>query len=157
MLNLFKLFSLSSDDFSEVNKIGNKKLKILHINNFFNNFFIWGSIIDNNSSPGHIINFNKNYFSTENNSNYLKKAINVLNKFLSNNNISENEKIKEINERIIFIINCLQILKNEVENFKIKDNIGTLIRLNCGHNGMLDDNVKNKIIQILIKADFLKK
>ena len=153
----FKLFSLSSEDLLDIDQIENKRLKILHIDNFFNNFFVWGTVIDNNSSPGHIINYNKTFFNTENNSDYLKKAINILNKFLSNNNITQNSKIKNINEKLIFIINCLQVLKNESENFKIKDNIGTLIRLNCGHNGLLEDEVKYSISQILQKADFLRK
>ena len=154
--NFLKIFSLSTDDFCEVNKIRSKRLKILHIDNFFNNFFVWGSVIDN-STQGRISSFNKSTFSRENNSNNLQKAIDILNKFLSNINVAKNEKIKEINEKITFIIDCLQKLKNENNNFKVKDNIGTLIRLSCGHNGLFDDSVKNTIIQILFKADFLKK
>lgn len=157
IVKFFKCFNYSSENLEDFKEIEEKRLKIIHIDSYFNNFFIWGSISSNKIMD---IDGFKNPFDIKNNSYYLNKAIDYLNEFLNDKFIKsmlgeENNKVKYNN--LMNIKNCFQILKNKnefimsVKNF----NIGALIRLDCGHNGLESEVDKRNLIDILKDADFI--
>ena len=158
IVKFFKCFNYSSENLEAYKEIQEKRLKILHIDTYFNNFFIWGSIsrkkikdVDGFSNP----------FDIKNNSFYLNNAIDSLNEFVNDKFIKSmlnEDSNKEKYNHMMLIKNCFQILKNKnefSEELK-KNNIGTLIRLDCGHNGMESEVDKKNLIDILKNVDFIK-
>ena len=158
IVKFFKCFNYSSENLEAYKELQEKRLKILHIDTYFNNFFIWGSIsrkkikdVDGFSNP----------FDIKNNSYYLNNAIDSLNEFVNDKFIksmlNENNN-KEKYNHMMLIKNCIQIFKNKSEFSEElkKNNIGSLIRLDCGHNGMESEVDKKNLIDILKNVDFIK-
>ena len=154
--NFFDCFIYGSEDLINFRNYSYKRLKILIIHNFFNNFIIWGT-------KNYDEKENKNiYFNTNNNIFYLDKAINILN-LLSN---MENHllKLKQNNSNNSILIDVEIIkkgiikIKNEIKNIHFSKNIrkGFLIRLNCGHNTIFSGKEENTVVEILEKNNFLK-
>ena len=158
IIKFFKCFNFSSENLEKIKVISEKRLKVLHINNYFNNFFIWGSICKDKIKN---VDGFLNPFDVKNNSFYLNNAIEHINKFLNDKFIksmlSEGDyKIKYDN--LIVIKNGLQILMNKNEEFlnSIKhNNIGSLIRLDCGHNGLYSEVDQKNLSDILKNIDFI--
>ena len=122
-----KSFKYSSEKFENLLEIKNYNIKKKFIDQFFNNFFIWGSINEEN-----IFEYN-----IQNNSSIIENSISLLNRLLKN---------KQKNSFSLFIhvqniIDCLNILKNNIENISFNKTInkGDLVKLSCGHNGLLDE------------------
>ena len=68
------------------------------------------------------------------------------------------EKLKIIYDNIMLINNCLKILRNKNDiliSFQ-KNNIGSLIRLDCGHNGRYNELDERNFIHLLKEAKFIK-
>ena len=158
VIKFFKSFNFSSENLETFKEIEEKRLKILHINNYFNNFFIWGSISNKDlyNADGFL-----NPFDIKNNIDYLNEAIENLNKFLDDKFIKsmavEGDSQEKYNN-IMIIKNCLKILKNKNEFLNsIKNiNIGTLIRLDCGHNGLYSEIDEKNLVDILKDVGFIK-
>lgn len=158
IVKFFKCFNYSSENLEEYKELQEKRLKILHIDTYFNNFFIWGSIskkkikdVDGFSNP----------FDIKNNTYYLNNAIDSLNEFINDKFIKSmlnEDSNKEKYNHIMLIKNCIQIFKNKSEFSEElkKNNIGSLIRLDCGHNGMESEVDKKNLIDILKNVDFIK-
>jgi len=158
IIKFFKCFNYSSENLEALREINEKRLKILHIDTYFNNFFIWGTISKEkiNNIDGFL-----NPFDTKNNIYYLNNAINCLNEFINDKFVKfmagEDDNQEKYNN-LITIKNCLQILKNKNEFLtSIKNiNIGSLIRLDCGHNGIYSDVDEKNLIDILKDVDFIR-
>jgi hypothetical protein len=153
----FNCFNHSSENLESFRDIYEKRLKILHINNYFNNFFIWGTINDEKLKKNEFLN----PFDTNNNSFYLDNAIEHLNKFLNDKFVKSmlGEEDNEIKYNHLMIIkNGLQILINKEDFlFFIKNiDIGHLIRLNCGHNGLYTEEDEKELSDILKNINFIK-
>ena len=157
IIKFFKCFNYSSENLESILEIDEKRLKKLHIITYFNNFFIWGTI----SYKKLNVDGFKNPFDIKNNIFYLNKAIEDLNKFLDDkfikSMIGEEENRKKYNA-ILTIKNCLKIFKNKNEflNSNKNVNIGSLIRLNCGHNGLYSEIDEKNLIDILKDVGFIK-
>ena len=153
--NFFDCFIYGSEDLISFRNKSYKRLKIMNINNFFNNFFIWGT-----KKYEDITNEKEtSYFNTDNNIFYLKKSIAILNDLKS----LENDLLTlEQSNNIIFNIETLKNgiiqIKNKIPDIIISDDIskGTLIRLNCGHNTIFSGKEQNIVVEILEKHNFLK-
>ena len=157
VIRFFKCFNFSSENLETFKEIEEKRLKILHIHNYFNNFFIWGTISNKGmyNADGFL-----NPFDIKNNIDYLNEAIENLNKFLDDKFIKSMAVEGECQEKynnIMIIRNCLKILKNNNEFLNsIKNiNIGILIRLDCGHNGLYSEIDKKNLIDILKDVKFI--
>jgi len=156
--NFFECFNNSSENLESFEFIEEKRLKIIHIYTYFNNFFIWGSRanIHRENENGVL-----NAFNTKNNSYYLNSAIDYLNEFLNDKFIKSmlaNEDYKELYNHLMLIKNCTQILKNKNDFSTIskKFNIGSLIKLDCGHNGLQSEEETKTLVNILKNVDFIK-
>ena len=158
IFNFFECFNNSSESLESFEFIEEKRLKIIHIYTFFNNFFVWGSRANIHTEDD---NGFLNAFNTKNNSYYLNSAIDCLNDFLNDKFIKSmltDENNKEIYHHLMLIKNCFQILKSKIE-FSImskKFNIGSLIKLDCGHNGMQSEEETKALVDILKNVDFIK-
>ena len=156
MINLTKFyecFSFGTDEVIYCSNIKSKRLKILYHDNFFNNFFIWGTrnYEDNNDS--------NIYYKTENNKQYIEKAIDILNIIQKKeNDLTELNNNGNILNDINMVKDGLIRIRNNLENFKIDDNInkGYFVRLNCGHNTTLRTNDEKIIVKILKKEKFFE-
>ena len=158
IVKFFKCFNYSSENLEAYKELQENRLKIIHIDTYFNNFFIWGSIsrkkikdVDGFSNP----------FDIKNNSYYLNNSIDTLNEFVNDKFIKSmlnEESNKEKYNHMMIIKNCFQIFKNKSEFSEElkKINIGSLIRLDCGHNGMESEVDKKNLIDILKSVDFIK-
>jgi hypothetical protein len=154
--NFFDCFIHSSEDLKNFGNYEYKRLKILYINNFFNNFVVWGS----KKCEEDINKFKENFYKIENNKYYLDKAINILGVLIN----LENELNKiEFNDNAI-IMDYIEIIKNgfiqlsnKVNNITFTKDIskGYLIRLNCGHNTIFSGKEEDIIVQILEEINFL--
>jgi hypothetical protein len=157
IVKFFNCFNHSSENLESFRDIYEKRLKILHINNYFNNFFIWGTINEEKLKKNEFLN----PFDTNNNSFYLDNAIEHLNKFLNDKFVKSmlGEEDNEIKYNHLMIIkNGLQILINKEDFlFFIKNiDIGHLIRLNCGHNGLYTEEDEKELSDILKNINFIK-
>ena len=156
--NFFECFNNSSESLDSFEFIEEKRLKIIHIYTFFNNFFVWGSKANIQTGDD---NGASNAFNTKNNSYYLNTAIDYLNEFLNDKFIKSmltDGNNKEIYNHLMLIKNCFQILKNK-NDFSImpkKFNIGSLIKLDCGHNGLQSEEETKALVDILKNVDFIK-
>ena len=156
--NFFECFNYSSENLESFEFIEEKRLKIMHIETYFNNFFVWGSrankqIKDDNESL--------NAFDAKNNFTYLINAVDYLNEFLNDKfvkSLINGEKNKEIYNHLLLIKNCFQILSHKTDFSMMlkKYNIGSLIKLDCGHNGMHSEEEAKALLDILINVDFIK-
>ena len=143
------------------------RLKVLYINNFFNNFFIWGAKTfkdDENNNSNDNVNMNEddsdiNLLKTENIPFYLEKSIEILNKMLNMEKymLTLNGNNNVLND-IHIIKSGLIKMKDNLEMININENIskGYLIRLNCGHNNMFSGTQENTIVEIMERNNFLK-
>ena len=158
IINIFNSFKFSPENLEDIKYKDEHRLKILHINNYFNNFIVWGSISDEKLSEA--IGF-ENPFKINNNFTYLNNAINCINEFLNDeytNSLINNDNFKIIFEYFNIIKKCLQIIMNKSKAFDLKNRInkGNLIRLNCGHNGNFSENDKQNLIDILKNINFIQ-
>ena len=145
--------------------INYNRLKVLYINNFFNNFFIWGAKDfkedENNNSNDNVNENDRNIhlLKTENIPFYLEKSIDILNKMLNMEKymLSLNENNNVLNN-IHIIKNGLIKMKDNLEMINFNENIskGHLIRLNCGHNNIFSGTQENTIVEIMEGINFLK-
>lgn len=143
--------------------------KILFIENFFNNLFIWGTY-------DKIDDYGSVYHSTENIDIMLSKVINLLNLFLNSQEIASFKKIKIIQDIEAFY-NYIIKIKNNIRFLGIKNNDGfvflsdgnnyekeliklgrgNLVWLDCGHNG-IPCSEENLVIKYYLKqSDLFKK
>ena len=157
IIKIFNSFKFSTENLENFKNKERNSAKILHINNYFNNFFVWGSISNEKLSES---NGFTNPFSKSNNISYLNDAINTINEFSNDKkikNFENNEDYKNIFENIYVIKKCLQIFINKSKIFDLekKINIGSLIRLNCGHNGNFSEIDKQNLIDILKDIKFI--
>lgn len=158
IIRFFRYFNYSSENLETLKDIYSKRLKILHIINYFNNFFIWGTI---SYKERNIVDGFLNPFNVKNNIYYIDNAIICLNNFLDDKFIKSmlgNNDNKESYNKLKLIRNCLIILKNKNDFINSIKNIyiGALIRLNCGHNGLYSEIDEKNLIDILKDVDFIK-
>ena len=165
----FDCFKYGSEDLANFRNISYSRLKVLYINNFFNNFFIWGAKTfkdDENNNSNDNVNENENendcdmhLLKTENIPFYLEKSIEILNKMLKMEKymLSLNENNNVLNY-IHIIKNGLIKMKDNLEMININENIskGYLIRLNCGHNNTFSGIQENTLVEIMERFNFLK-
>ena len=158
IIKIFNSFKFSPENLEDIKKKDERRLKILHINNYFNNFIVWGCISDEK-----LIEENgfANPFSIENNISYINNAINCINDFFNDETFIDymnNDNYKEIFEHLNIIKKCLQIFMNKSKVFDLKYRInkGNLIRLNCGHNGNFSESDKQNLIDILKNVNFIQ-
>lgn len=153
--HFFDCFIYGSEDLVNFRKFSSRRLKILNINNFFNNFFIWGTKNYDDIKK----NKDTSFFNTENNEFYIQKAIDILN-LMPNMENYLNELVKDSNilDDIKIIKNGLIQIKNKINTIIFTKEIskGVLIRLNCGHNVIFSGKEENMVIEILEKINFLK-
>jgi hypothetical protein len=163
----FDCFKYGSEDLANFRNINYDRLKVLYINNFFNNFFIWGAKTfkdDENNNSNDNVNMNEddsdiNLLKTENIPFYLEKSIEILNKMLNMEKymLTLNGNNNVLND-IHIIKSGLIKMKDNLEMININENIskGYLIRLNCGHNNMFSGTQENTIVEIMERNNFLK-
>ena len=156
IINIFKNFSFSAENLDSFKKFDEKRLKFLNIDNYFNNFFVWGSISDEKINE---FNGFTNPFTVENNIIYINKAINDINEFCEDKVVKafENEEDYLMIFKYLNIIkSCLNIFKNKNEFYESVKGInkGRLIRLNCGHNGNIGDLDEDNLVDILMDVKF---
>ena len=101
-----------------------------------------------------------NPFTTKNNISYLDGAINSINEFFEDKvvkNFENDEDYRNILEHLKVINKSLKILRDNSEIFGQGNrfNIGSLIRLNCGHNGNFSDVDNKNLIDILKDVKFI--
>ena len=157
IIKIFDCFKFSAENLEDLKKKDENRLKILFINDFFNNFFTWGSISDEKLQN---MNGFTNPFTTKNNIMYLNRAIKDINEFLEDNtvkNFENNEDYINIFEHLNVIKKSLEIFADNIKVFNIEKriNIGSLIRLNCGHNGNFSEIDQRNLIDILSDVHFL--
>ena len=150
--NILQSFKSAGDTLYRITSIKNNKYnQSLFIENFFNNLFIWGTH-DKLDDYGSI------YTSTEFIERMIEKNINLINSFLSMEDIINN-KYLDIIRHINIFYNHLIIIKKKIkslviktskgfvylndgekyENELIKLGRGNLVSLSCGHNGLLSE------------------
>ena len=142
-LNIFfNNFSFSSEKFDCLFKIKNYEMQKEFIHIFFNNFFIWGTKSENDF-----------YFDIKNNSSVLESSIIILNEILKDN---ENNHLSDL-IHIENVVKGLNKLKKSINMIKINKtlNKGNLIKLTCGHNGILNENEQLVFEFFLKKINFL--
>ena len=130
-INLFFThLSNSSDDLKKIKYLKKNKIKKIFIEDFFNNFIVWGENFEN-------IKENSNNYSNEN---IINNSIEFLSEILNNNEIIELNIELNILKKIQIVYDDLNIIKNKLKTInlnQIKVNKGNLIKLNCGHNGAI--------------------
>jgi len=130
-INLFFThLSNSSDDLKKIKYLKKNKIKKIFIEDFFNNFIVWGENFEN-------IKENSNNYSNEN---IINNSIEFLSEILNNNEIIELNIQLNILKKIQIVYDDLNIIKNKLKTInlnQIKVNKGNLIKLNCGHNGAI--------------------
>ena len=153
--NFFDCFIYGSEDLANFRKCTYKRLKILTINNFFNNFVIWGT----KKYEGDETNKENSYFNTENNKFYIDKGIDILNLMLTmEKHLEKLDTDNNLLNEIKILKNGLIHMKNKINTIIFSENLskGFLIRLNCGHNTIFSGKEENIVVEILEKINFLK-
>ena len=146
--NFFSLFSKASDYLDNLcnNNKKSDRIKEIEINTYFNNLIIWGSY-----------SFDKKSFcrklSIDNNDHLLSEALSCLQEIIQINSIHNYET--NIHKHIYNVKNTLENLRIKLHNIKpIPIDKGELIRINCGHNGVFD---QQRLITYLIQSGFISK
>ena len=157
IIKLFNSFKYSAENLEDFNKKNETRLKLLYINDYFNNYFVWGTISDEKLNEA---NGFTNPFIINNNNSYLYNAINAINIFLKEKTVQNLEKIedyKKIFENFNVIKRSLEILRDKSDIFKLEQKInkGNLIRLNCGHNGNISEYDNQNLMDILKEVKFI--
>ena len=157
IIKLFNSFKYSPENLEDFNKKNETRLKLLYINDYFNNYFVWGTISDEKLNEA---NGFTNPFIINNNNSYLYNAINAINIFLKEKTVQNLEKIedyKKIFENFNVIKRSLEILRDKSDIFKLEQKInkGNLIRLNCGHNGNISEYDNQNLMDILKEVKFI--
>ena len=157
IIKFFNSFKFSSENLEEFKKKDETRLKKLFIDVYFNNFIIWGSISDEKIIDGKGFT---NPFTLKNNIKYLNNAIKNINVFLQDKIVKNFENVEDyrnIVEHLNIIKKCLEIITNKTKEFDYekKINIGSLIRLNCGHNGNFSESDEQNLIDILKDVKFI--
>ena len=150
----FECFSFGSEDMINYCLYFSKRLKVLCINNFFNNFFIWGTRLNEENKEKNI------YYNINNNMLYINKAIDILGSLEKmKSNLSELNNKEFIMDDVNNIKKVIIGMKNNIEKIKINDDInkGYLIRLSCGHNVILKGKDEKTLVTILEKENFFEK
>ena len=157
IIKIFNCFKFSAENLDNFRKKDENRLKVLFINNYFNNFIVWGSI-----SKDKILEANgfTNPFTTKNNISYLDSAINSISEFFEDKvvkNFENDEDYKTIIEYMNVIKKSLKIMRDNCQIFGQGNmfNKGNLIRLNCGHNGNFSDVDNKNLIDILKVVKFI--
>ena len=157
IIKIFNCFKFSAENLDNFKKKDENRLKVLFINNYFNNFIVWGSI-----SKDKILEANgfTNPFTTKNNISYLDSAINSISEFFEDKvvkNFENDEDYKTIIEHMNVIKKSLKIMRDNCQIFGQGNmfNKGNLIRLNCGHNGNFSDVDNKNLIDILKVVKFI--
>ncbi len=157
IIKIFNCFKFSAENLDNFKKKDENRLKVLFINNYFNNFIVWGSI-----SKDKILEANgfTNPFTTKNNISYLDSAINSISEFFEDKvvkNFENDEDYKTIIEYMNVIKKSLKIMRDNCQIFGQGNmfNKGNLIRLNCGHNGNFSDVDNKNLIDILKVVKFI--
>ena len=157
IIKIFNCFKFSAENLDNFRKKDENRLKVLFINNYFNNFIVWGSI-----SKDKILEANgfTNPFTTKNNISYLDSAINSISEFFEDKvvkNFENDEDYKTIIEHMNVIKKSLKIMRDNCQIFGQGNmfNKGNLIRLNCGHNGNFSDVDNKNLIDILKVVKFI--
>ena len=153
--NFFDCFIYGSEDLNDFRNSSYKRLKIMKINNFFNNFFIWGT-----KKFEEIKREKENcYFNTDNNIFYIQKSIDILNSIKNmENHLLNLEQSNNIIDNIEILNNGFVQIKNKFKDINISNEVykGNLIRLNCGHNTTFSGKEQNIVVEILENNNFLK-
>ena len=157
IIKLFNCFRFSTENLEDFKKKDENRLKILFINNYFNNFIVWGSISSDKIPDASGFT---NPFTVANNYSYLNGAIDIINEFFQDKivqNFENEEDYKNIFEQLNTIKKCLKILRDKSKFFEQENkfNKGSLIRLNCGHNGNFSENDNQNLIDILKDVKFI--
>ena len=149
----YECFSFGTDEVIYCNIFNWYRLKVLYIDNFFNNFFIWGTKNYEENLDSNI------YYKTENNMHYIKKAIDLLSLIQDEeNDLSQLNNTENILNSIRIVKDGLIRIKNNIDKFQICDDInkGYIIRLSCGHNIALRGNNEKTMVKILKKEKFFE-
>ena len=149
----YECFSFGTDEVIYCNIFNWYRLKVLYIDNFFNNFFIWGTKNYEENLDSNI------YYKTENNMHYIKKAIDLLSLIQDEeNDLSQLNNTENILNSIRIVKDGLIRIKNNIDKFQICDDInkGYIIRLSCGHNIALRGNNEKIMVKILKKEKFFE-
>ena len=149
----YECFSFGTDEVIYCNIFNWYRLKVLYIDNFFNNFFIWGTKNYEENLDANI------YYKTENNMHYIKKAIDLLSLIQDEeNDLSQLNNTENILNSIRIVKDGLIRIKNNIDKFQICDDInkGYIIRLSCGHNIALRGNNEKIMVKILKKEKFFE-
>jgi len=149
----YECFSFGTDEVIYCNIFNWYRLKVLYIDNFFNNFFIWGTKNYEENLDSNI------YYKTENNMYYIKKAIDLLSLIQDEENyLSQLNNTENILNSIRIVKDGLIRIKNNIDKFQICDDInkGYIIRLSCGHNIALRGNDEKIMVKILKKEKFFE-
>jgi hypothetical protein len=153
--DFFVIFTYGTEDLIKFNKFYYNRLKILCIDNFFNNFFVWGTRNKNNKEHKN----KNNEFKKENNLYYIEKAIELL-KSMENmkNNLSELIDTDNVLKDIKMTKDGFIRIRNLMGKININEDInkGYLIRLNCGHNSIISGKGEKLLVKILEKENFFK-
>ena len=156
MINLTKFyecFSFGSDEVIYCNIFNLNRLKLLYIDNFFNNFFIWGTRNYEENLETNI------YYKRENNIHYIKKAIDLLNLIdKEENDLAQLNNRENILKYIKIVKDGFIRIRDNIDKFQISDDVnkGYLIRLSCGHNIALKENDEKIMMKILKKEKFFE-
>ena len=146
--NFFSLFSKASDYLDNLcnNNKKSDRIKEIEINTYFNNLIIWGSYSFDKKS------FSRK-FSVDNNDHLLSEAISYLQEIIQVNSIHNYET--NIHKHIYIVKNTLETLRTKLQTIKhIPIDKGELLRINCGHNGVFD---QQRLITYLIQSGFISK
>ena len=149
----YECFSFGTDEVIYCNIFNWYRLKVLYIDNFFNNFFIWGTKNYEENLDSNI------YYKTENNMHYIKKAIDLLSLIQDEeNDLSQLNNTENILNSIRIVKDGLIRIKNNIDKFQICDDVnkGYIIRLSCGHNIALRGNNEKIMVRILKKEKFFE-
>ena len=149
----YECFSFGTDEVIYCNIFNWYRLKVLYIDNFFNNFFIWGTKNYEENLDSNI------YYKTENNMHYIKKAIDLLSLIQDEeNDLSQLNNTENILNSIRIVKDGLIRIKNNIDKFQICDDVnkGYIIRLSCGHNIALRGNDEKIMVKILKKEKFFE-
>ena len=148
----FECFSFGTEDLINYDKYNKKKLKVFSIDNFFNNFFVWGTRLNVENKEKNI------FYDTNNNLNYIEKAIDNLELLQSmKSNLEELIDDEDILKHIKMVKDGFIRMKNNIDDIKLNDDLnkGYFIRLKCGHNVILKGNDEKILVKILEKENFI--
>ena len=148
----FDCFSFGTEDLINYKQYDKNKLKIFCIDNFFNNFFVWGTRLNVENKEKNI------FYDTNNNLNYIEKAIDNLELLQSmKSNLEELIDDEDILKHIKMVKDGFIRMKNNIDDIKLNDDLnkGYFIRLKCGHNVILKGNDEKILVKILEKENFI--